>query len=61
MFRKNRNFTPYYGIFNIKNLKSLFEIINKTYKNKKYRYTNEELRLAYFHPKFLHCTFKPWL
>ena len=45
---------PYFGIFNMYNLKSLFKFANKTYKNKKYRYTNEELRKAYFHPKILH-------
>ena len=51
---------PYFGIFNMPNLKSLFKIANKIYKNKKYRYTNEELRKAYFHPKILHFKYKPW-
>ena len=51
---------PYYGIFNLENLETLFNITNEVYKNKKYRYSKEELAEAYKHPKILHFTKKPW-
>ena len=52
---------PKYGIFNYYNLKTLFKFTNKAYKYKKNRYSNEELKEAYFHPIILHCIIKPWM
>ena len=51
---------PYYGIINVENLNILYNKTNKVYRNKKIRYTNNELREAYLYPKILHCGKKPW-
>ena len=51
---------PKFGIFNFNSLKTLYNITKILFKNKKYRYTNKELRNAYLYPTILHCVIKPW-
>ena len=50
-----------FGIFNYDNLNVLYNQTNIYYKNKKYRYSKNELMNAYFHPVILHTIIKPWL
>ena len=48
-----------YGIFNYKNLKTLYQF-TKRYRYK-YKYSKRELKNAYYHPKILHYNkIKPW-
>ncbi len=49
-----------YGVFNYYKLNILLKNADKTYKNKKYKYSHKELRNAYFNPSILHCIMKPW-
>ena len=48
-------------MFNFQSLNVLYNITKIAYKNKKNRYSNNELRNAYFHPSILHCIIKPWI
>ena len=51
---------PKFGIFNFINLDLLFILTKNAYKDKKYRYSDEELKDAYLNPSILHCVQKPW-
>ena len=51
---------PKFGIFNYNNLEILYKKTKKGYKYKKFKYSNEQLKNAYFHPTILHCVVKPW-
>ena len=50
-----------FGIFNYDNLNILYNQTNIYYKNKKYRYSENELMNAFYHPIILHAIFKPWI
>ena len=49
-----------FGIFNWNDLNMLYHYSNTRYKYKKYRYSENELINAYFHPAILHVVIKPW-
>ena len=57
---KNGILPAKFGVFNFNKLKILLDKADKIYKNKKFKYSHEELRKAYFHPSILHYTIKPW-